>query len=571
MNRDRIRDRLNNAGYDVELAADKSTLTVRLDIRAYRLELVHIFPDTLLHLPVFRLAGGYDGKLAHVGVGRDGRSRTVCVADSESTAINLDRPTQVYLETVQQHEQMLRRLIEDPEYNRTEQLREFDAHWRILCQSERDKYNEVFLTWNGERTERLQVTKPRKHSSSILNRTHVAWASSHRSPAFEEAGGREKRPIVGKAIGVPLLEVEPVPADRAALLPWYFRVTSLMNPETERDFRRLRKRRHHDYWLAFSAPVPQGTTVFAIRWQSAVRARLPSTQREAEEGCWKVTPYRARSISRNSLVPRGGGVVDFHKNSVLLIGTGSVGAHLAMMLASVGIGRLTISDPDTFSEENLYRHPLSVWDVGRGKTVALKHELIRRYPWADISADSRRLEDFQDGQFLQSFDLVAIAIGSPNEERTFADFCRRHDNAVPVLNCWLEACGIGGHAILSIPRRKGCWHCAYVDLVTRRRGLTSSLNFLEPGQMVVRSQGGCGAGFLPYNGIAANCTATMAADLAVQFLSSQLGQSSKVSWKGNELEATRASLRLTQRCQTFSDSLRILPLYDENCDLCAAK
>ena len=68
------------------------------------------------------------------------------------------------------------------------------------------------------------------------------------------------------------------------------------------------------------------------------------------------------------------------------------------------------------------------------------------------------------------------------------------------MNCWLEGYGIGGHAILAMPRTKGCWHCAYVDPNTLTRGLTSNLNFLKPGQVVMRNHGGCGTQFLPYSG-----------------------------------------------------------------------
>ena len=163
--------------------------------------------------------------------------------------------------------------------------------------------------------------------------------------------------------------------------------------------------------------------------------------------------------------------------------------------------------------------------------------------------------------------LVMIAIGSPTVERVFAEYCHQQNLAVPTMNCWLEACGIGGHAILAIPGAKGCWHCAYVDPETLTRGLTSNLNFLKPGQVVMRSHQGCGA-FLPYGGTAASYTATMAADLAVRFLLGEVATSSRVSWKGNDAEARRASLELTWRSRRFAESLEILPLHDVNCDLC---
>ena len=362
--------------------------------------------------------------------------------------------------------------------------------------------------------------------------------------------------------------LDPAPASRDELMPWYFRAVGQVDVAGRRELRRLRKKSSRDYWLVFSAPIPDGETMFAIHWYSRSAAPLPASGAEAEAGRWTSTPYRVRSLSRGWVVPRGGGSLDLGKKSVLLIGCGSVGGELAMRLTSAGVGRLTASDPDTFSEENLYRHVLSVKDIGRLKAVALMREMALRYPWAEVTSWCKRLEELRDPTVLKRFDLVVIAIGSPTVERVFAEYCRQEDVGVPVINCWLEGYGIGGHAILAVPGAKGCWHCAYVDPETFTRGLTSNLNFLKPGQVVMRNHGGCGTQFLPYSGVAASCTATMAADLAVRFLAGEVPVSSKVSWMGSAAEAKRASFEVTWRFRHFAESLRILPLYDRNCDLC---
>ena len=308
--------------------------------------------------------------------------------------------------------------------------------------------------------------------------------------------------------------------------------------------------------------------MFAIHWHSPLVGRLPSSKTEAEAGGWKATPYRVRSLSRASLVPRGGGSLNLSEKSVLLIGCGSVGCELALRLTSAGIGRLTVSDPDTFSEENLYRHVLTVKDIGKFKSEVLARYIALRHPWVEVTHWRTRLEDLRDSSVLQPFDLAVIAIGSPTVERVFADYCLQQALDLAVMNCWLEGYGIGGHATLAVPTTKGCWHCAYVDPKTLTRGLTSNLNFLKPEQIVMRNQGGCGTQFLPYSGIAANCTATMAADLAVRFLAGEVATSSKASWKGGDSVVTRMSLEVTWRYRHFAESLQILPLHDRNCDLC---
>ena len=573
LDREHIRCSLEQAGYNAELTVSAARLTLTFDVGKRRIELVHDFPDELLRIPVFWLADGYDGKLGHVGAERNGGLREVCISDPGSTAINTDRPELVYRETVRQHVETLTRLIQDPEYNRVEQLREFDAHWEILCREETGQINELFVVWNGQEPTGLQLRPPWASSSSaLLRRTSIALADKlatrRQSASIRGVAEWDSRQAIGKGLGVRLSHLEPAPASRDELLPWYFRAVRQANVASRRKLRRLRKKSSRDHWVVFSAPIPGGEAMFTVRWRSGLAGPLPASEAQAAAAEWTATPYRVRSMSRESLVPRGGGSLDLSRKSVLMVGCGSVGSELALRLTSAGVGKLTVSDPEEFSEDNLYRHALSMRDLGQFKTRALAREIALKHPWATVTPSDRPLETLRDPKVLKPFDLVVIAIGSPTVERIFAEYCRHEALGVPVMNCWLEGYGIGGHAILAMPRTKGCWHCAYVDPDTLKRGLTSDLNFLKPRQVVMRRQGGCGTQFLPYSGIAASYTATMAANLAIRFLAGDVAYSAKVSWKGDRVEARRACLEVTRRYRHFGESLQVLPLHDRNCDLC---
>ena len=571
MNCEDILSCLEGAGYNAELAAEGSTLTLTFDVGERRITLAHEFPDDLLRPPVFRIVDGYDGKLAHVGVERDGALGEVCIGDPASTAVNTDRPELVYLETVHQHIETLTRLIQDPEYNRVEQLREFDAHWTILCREEQGKVNELFVLWDGQQVEELQVFRPRRaKSGSHLRDVPVALPSARQPEWVRRPADLVRRQVIGKALGVRLHSIEPPPPTRENLLDWYFSAIDRIDEAGTRRWQRwIRRKGRRDYWIVFSSPIPNGEiTKFAIHWRSKSAGPLPQVEEQVETGRWTTTPYRVRSLSRESLVPRGGGVLNLETKSVLLVGCGSVGSELALRLTSAGIGRLTISDPDVFSEDNLYRHVLTLPDIGCFKTGALAGRIALKHPWTIVTPWSKRLEELRDSEVLQSFDLVMIAIGAPTVERVFAEYSHTKALTAPVINCWLEAYGIGGHATLSISGTRGCWHCAYVDPETLTRGLTSNLNFLKPGQVVMRNHRGCGT-YLPYGGTAASYTATMAADLAVRCLLGDLVESSSISWKGSDAAARRASIEVTGRFRRFADSLQILPLHDANCDLCA--
>jgi molybdopterin/thiamine biosynthesis adenylyltransferase len=255
--------------------------------------------------------------------------------------------------------------------------------------------------------------------------------------------------------------------------------------------------------------------------------------------------------------------------SVLLIGCGSVGSEIAHRITSAGIGELTISDPETFNEDNLYRHTLSVNDIDYSKSAAVAVDLRLKHPWAVIEPLSNRLEAFRDIEGLHSFDLIIVAIGSPTQELVFHDFLQSADAATAVMNVWVEAYGVGGHATLDIPNSKGCLRCAYVDPETLTRGLSSNLNFLEPNQDLTVTHAGCGNQFLPYSGVAASYTATMTVDLAVQYLVGDTHVSSKISWKGSQKDAELHGFRMTHRYRNFARPLQVLPLHNRECDVCA--
>ena len=50
-------------------------------------------------------------------------------------------------------------------------------------------------------------------------------------------------------------------------------------------------------------------------------------------------------------------------------------------------------------------------------------KLPRKHPWAEATHWDRSLEDLRGPDTLKQFDLIVVAIGSPNVERFFAEHC----------------------------------------------------------------------------------------------------------------------------------------------------
>ncbi|MYC70000.1 MAG: ThiF family adenylyltransferase [Gemmatimonadetes bacterium] len=572
MNREEICNHLINAGYKASLTADQTLLMVESSAGGQSVTLVHQFPDELLGPPKFCLVDAAKfGKLAHIIVGQNKDLGLVCVAEEDSISVNVDVPELVYEDWLDRHIRQLSRLFEEPDWNRQELLREFQTNWRFLCKQFGGKAGDIYVAWDKDCVDSLQVRAPKSNSPVSVGKKYFALADDLINGKHLEAVRRSadwsSRTSVGKGILVHLTKLEPAPNTGGELLPWYVSAMNRIDESGCRALNRLRKQPGKMYWVVFVAEIPGSVTSFAIHFRSQKKGRMPVSEEEARD--WTMVPYNVRSLSRDALVPRGGGSIELAKKSVLLVGCGSVGSEVAYRLTSAGIGNLTITDSDVFSEDNLYRHTLCVKDIGFSKSVAVALDLQSKHPWANVVWRKDRLEDLRDPEALEPFDLIVVAIGSPTVERVFAEYCREHRIEVPVINCWVEAYGVGGHAILDVPGMKGCWHCAYVDPDTLGRGLASNLNFLKPNQDLTLTHGGCGIQFLPYSGIAAGLTATMTSDLCVRFLKDDIRTSSTVSWKGSSVEAEERGFKLTYRYRHFVEPLTVRPLYNQYCDFCS--
>lgn len=283
---------------------------------------------------------------------------------------------------------------------------------------------------------------------------------------------------------------------------------------------------------------------------------------------WNVEPIRIQVFNKEQVMPRSGADIALSEKSILLVGCGSVGGELADKLCSAGVGNLTLCDPDLFSPDNIYRHVLSMRFIGVGKALALVAHLKGKYPWLQATPHTDWLLDLRKKAFLDSFDLIVIAVGSPTHERKFHDFLVQEKIRTPVLYTWLEGYGIGGHAILDIPGKKGCLQCAYIDHATCSRGLSSNLNFLAANQDLTINHAGCGNLYLPYGFTAAAQTALIAANLGLDYLRGRVSESFKVSWKGSDHDARQRGARTTHRYEQFHRNLEHMLLLNEHCDLC---
>ncbi|AYV24972.1 ThiF family adenylyltransferase [Vibrio mediterranei] len=568
-----IVEHLSSRGFDCK-AQDFNgvgAIAISLEIAEKKIDLIHFLTSEITRLPVFYLINPRDvGHLAHVLFFKvaDVEYGSICVNDKDSVSVNFNMPLLAIEESLNRHIGILDRAVTDPDWNRKELLREFKSCWLNVCDFDE---RPVLLTNDSGALEEIDVYKPVKNFKFGVRSYYLAQSEKTDLAAaakvyWQDSSGRN---LAGKAVVLPLTEIEPAPLEKEQLTTWYLAVLLKQEPDLLKKLSENYGRwKTHEYWIVFNAQVPSGTVWFCLYFKSKKGKKYSLPLTEAQLRHWNVKAVPIRLFNKEAVLPRGGANLDLATSKVALIGAGSVGSEIAHKLSAAGIQNLDIYDNDIYQIDNLYRHILPEEYLNLEKSYGLSYHLARQFLWSKAAPSKKKLLQLRNSQLISSYDLIVIAIGSPTHERIFKEYLLEKGIKVPVINTWLEGFGVGGHAVLDIPDSAGCLLCAYVCPDTLSRGLSSNLNFIEPNQDVTINMSGCGEQFISYSAICSAQTALIASDLAIKCLEGKITASSKVSWKGSEHDAVAHGVSLTNRFYQFSDSLQVKPLIHEDCDVC---
>lgn len=553
----------------------REALVVQFMVGKRTVSLIHICENELVSLPHFFLMQ-YEsyGDLAHVlPVTASSDLGSICVNDRDSVSVNFDRPELAFEESIKRHIDLISRVLLDPEWNESETLREFQSNWNISTRALKgENLRTVYCSPVNREFALLNVFSPELKDSIVsIPASFVTLPEYHQNTTvgrYLAAQGRSICETVAACV-LPLTKVNTVlPKDSESLKLWLYQAFLGVEKETWDLFgRQFATKRSKQFWLVLNIETLSGLSWFGVQVSHNKKKPFPLSI-EKSDG-WKVEPISVHVLSEEHAMTRGGADYSMHSKNVLLVGCGSVGSEIAHKICSSGVGKLTLLDPDVFSISNIYRHTLSRWHTFWLKSVALAGQLKEKYPFVDVLSFPSKLLDIRDPNILQLYDLVIVAIGAPTHERIFYEYILENKVNSPVVYTWLEGYGVGGHAVLDLPRKKGCLRCAYVDPVSGGRGLASNLNFLQSDQNIVKNYAGCGEMFIPYGAISSTQTALIAADLAVTYLSGKTSESLKVSWKGDSTDADSEGLKFTDRYERFNSSLVKQPLLSPFCDSCS--
>lgn len=201
---------------------------------------------------------------------------------------------------------------------------------------------------------------------------------------------------------------------------------------------------------------------------------------------------------------------------ILIVGAGSIGSAACESLASYGVRKFALVDPDRLLTHNFARHRVDRSQLGRHKVNAVAARLSDRDPMVDIQA--LPLDVIYDADLIRPLiaevDLVLVCADGV-EPRRAANHLARRAGKPTVFACVL-ADGAFGEVLRIRPPRVGCLLCARAALMAR--------GAMNPEPMLDRGYG-TGTRHLPMTAVAGDLglVGDFAAKVTVATLLEELG------------------------------------------------
>ncbi len=102
-----------------------------------------------------------------------------------------------------------------------------------------------------------------------------------------------------------------------------------------------------------------------------------------------------------------------NRASIVIVGLGGLGSHIAIMLARTDVGHIHLIDFDKVDVTNLNRQAYKIADLGKYKTIALKEHLMEINPYLDISYDTIKVTQENILSLLDGYGIVCEAMDNP--------------------------------------------------------------------------------------------------------------------------------------------------------------
>jgi adenylyltransferase/sulfurtransferase len=166
--------------------------------------------------------------------------------------------------------------------------------------------------------------------------------------------------------------------------------------------------------------------------------------------------------SRHLLLPEVGieGQKRLKAARVLLVGTGGLGAPLALYLAAAGVGTLGIVDFDYVEESNLQRQVIhSTRDVGRPKVASAQDRIKGINPKCNIITHNVVLSSANALDIMQDYDIAADGTDNYQTRYLVNDACV----LLGIPNVYGSIFQFEGQASVFYAKEGPCYRCLYPE------------------------------------------------------------------------------------------------------------
>jgi len=166
--------------------------------------------------------------------------------------------------------------------------------------------------------------------------------------------------------------------------------------------------------------------------------------------------------SRHVIIPEVGmaGQRKLKAASVLMIGTGGLGAPLGMYLAAAGVGRLGLVDFDVVDSSNLQRQIIhGTRDVGRPKIASARDRLEDINPHVEIETHETRLTSENALGLIVNYDVIVDGTDNFPTRYLVNDACVLTDKP----NVYGSIFRFEGQASVFWAARGPCYRCLYPE------------------------------------------------------------------------------------------------------------
>lgn len=555
-----------------------------------RVGLTRDFPDVLPFVQLAAAEGEFTGRfLGHV----EG-DQNICFTATREVALDPRRPVELILRSLEAATTTLQSSLLAA--NNDDILREFASYWAqavpqqnalpvLFAHFTPDDRLRTVLAWQSGDHRRVDAhgkVAPNKVERRTEALTIIAVADDPETPGTYRQGGSYRFLEPSRdALYLPLQPGNDLVPPRPGR-PWHAadlkRIvrSNLAAPDLELLERMLAGRNPRRDLLILGIPRPGHTGIgrYALvavtisRMKGAAKQLHLLTQQGVTDGV-RVDMQMVRRVDRAFVMRRGGSDDRLSSKKVLLLGVGSLGGHVATLLASAGTGHLTLVDDDVLSLDNAFRHVLGRLFVGSSKVDGMAVLLRERFPYLRVEPVAGQTNQVLKRRRvrLEDFDLILDATASTTNHLTLADLLSGAKTHPPLLLSWLEPLGLGGHVVTSFASQPGCPRCLYSD---PNIPLTNAASFATAGQEFGQDAIGCGSYYTAFSDLDSVRTAELAARTAVDVLKGKTRESLAFSWRGDPAAFLAEGHRLSPRFTKISDGLlsRGLPYSRRDCPNC---